>query len=102
MSISNLNLPQDNYVILSIIRPHWPAYPCGVALFWVTSTSVIQKKDDLMFGTSHSQERLLRFIHSFPASLRLPNLTVQEETPQPLVSHALCLGLIVFYQSTHG
>ena len=54
-----------------------------------------------MFGTSHSpmttRERLLCSILSFHTSLRLPNLITQEETPQPLVSYALFLGLIVFF-----
>ena len=53
-----------------------------------------------MFGTNHSpmatRERLLFSILSFPTSLRLPNLTTQEETLQPLETYALCQGLIVF------
>ena len=76
---------------LRLIHPHWP---------WVISTSVIRKKDDFMFGTSHSpmatRERLLCSILSFHTSFRLPNLITQEKTPQPSVSYALSLGLIVF------
>ena len=76
------------------------------ALFWVTSTSVTLKKDDSMFGTKHSpmatRERLPCSTLSFHTSLRLPNLTTQEEILQPLVSYALCQGLIVFYQFTYG
>ena len=70
------------------------------ALFWAILTSVIRKKDDLMSGTNHSPmatpERLLCSILPFPKSLRLPNLTTQEETLQPLETYALCQGLIVF------
>ena len=87
-------------VRLRLIHPHWPAYACGVGVFWVISTSVIRKKDGLMFGTNHSlratRERLQCSILSFPVSLRLPNLITQEETLQPLGSYALCRGLIVF------
>ena len=43
-----------------------------------------------------TRERLLCSILSFHTSLRLPNLITQEETPLPLVSYALFLGLIVF------
>ena len=76
---------------LRLIHPHWPTCPSGEwTLFWVTSTSLIRKKDDLMSGTSHSpmatRERLLCSILSFHTSLRLPNLITREETPQPLVS----------------
>ena len=74
--------------------------PVVWALSWVISTSVIRKKDGLMFGTNHSlrttRERLQCSILSFPMSLRLPNLITQEETLQPLGSYALCGGLIVF------
>ena len=53
-----------------------------------------------MFGTRHSpmatRERLLCSTLSFHTSLRLPNLTTQEETLQPLETYALCQGLIVF------
>ena len=62
----------------------------------MTSTSVIQKKDDLMSGTRHSpmatRERLLCSILSLHTSLRLPDLITQGETPQPLVSYELCQG----------
>ena len=60
---------------------------------------MIQKKDDIMFGTNPpmaTQERLLCSILSFPASLRLPNLTTQEEALQPSETYALCQGFIVF------
>ena len=74
--------------------------PVGWALFWVTSTSVIQKKDDVMSGTSllpmATRERLLCSILSFHTSLRLPNLITREGTPQPLVSYVLFQGLFVF------
>ena len=71
---------------------------CGHC-FWVISTSVIQKKDVLMFGTKTftDGERLRCSILSFHTSLRLPSLITREETPQPLVSYALCQGLIVFF-----
>ena len=73
---------------LRLIHPHWPAYPCGVGVILVISTSAIRKKDDLMFGTSHSpmatREKLLCSILSFATFLRLSNLTSQEETLQPL------------------
>ena len=71
------------------------------ALFWVTSTSVILKKDDSTCGTSHSpmvtRERLPCFTLSLHTSSRLPNLVTREEIPQPLVSYALFQGLIVFF-----
>ena len=35
---------------LSIIHPHWPAYPCGVGV--ILSDFKHRKKDDLMFGTN--------------------------------------------------
>ena len=61
------------------------------AFFWVISTSVIRKKDDLMSGTRHSpmaaRERLPCSTHSFHTSFRLPNLITQEETLQPLGSY---------------
>ena len=87
---------------LHLIHPHWLALPqwCGHFL-WVTSTSVIQKKDKLMFGTKHSpmatRERLLCSILPFHMSVRLLNLITREGTPQPLGSYALCQGLIVFF-----
>ena len=74
--------------------------PMGWALFWVISTSVIQKKDDLMSGTRHSpmatREILPCSTHSFHTSLRLLNLITRGGTPQPSGSHALFEGLIVF------
>ena len=85
---------------LSIIHGHRPAHTRGVGLFWAILTYVIRKKDDLMFGTKHSpmatRERLLCSILSFHTSFRLPNLIIPGETPRPLVSYALCQGLIVF------
>ena len=86
---------------LCLIHPHWPADPCllGV-IFWLLSTSVIQMKDDLMFATSHSsmatREGVLSSILSFLTSLRLPTLTTQDETLQPLETFALCQRWIVF------
>ena len=54
-----------------------------------------------MFGTNHLSmavlERLLCSILSFPTSLRLHNLTTQEETLQSLESFALCQGFDRFY-----
>ena len=54
-----------------------------------------------MSGASHAPmatwERLVSSILSFHTSLRLPNLTTREETPQPFVSYALFQGLIVFF-----
>ena len=68
------------------------------ALFWVTSTSVTPKKDESTCGTRHSptatRERLLYSILFFRMSLRLPNLTTQEKTLQPLETYALFQGLI--------
>ena len=82
---------------LRLIHPHWPAYPNGVGIIWVTSTSLIQK-DDLMSGTRHSptatQERLPCSTLSFHTSLRLRNLITREGTPPPLGSYALFQGLI--------
>ena len=52
-----------------------------------------------MFGTNPpmaTQEILLCSILSFSASLRLPNLTTQEEALQPSETYALCQGFIVF------
>ena len=73
--------------------------PTVWALFWVISTSVIQKKDDLTSGTRRSpmatQERLLCSIRSFHTSLRLLNLITPGEMPRPLVLYAPCQGLIV-------
>ena len=47
---------------LRLIHPHWPAFPSGVGII-LGDFNVIQKKDDLMSGTSHSpmatRERLL-------------------------------------------
>ena len=78
---------------LGLTHPHWPAYPSGWALFWVISTFVTQKKDDLMSGSRRSpmvtRERLQCFIPSFHMSLRLLNLITREGTPQPLGSYAL-------------
>ena len=75
--------------------------PTEWALFWVTSTFVIQKKDGSMSGTRHSpmatRERLQCFIPFFHMFLKLLNLITREETPQPLGSYALCQGLIVFF-----
>ena len=77
----------------------------GWALFWVTSTSVIQKKDDLMSGTRHSpmatRGRLQCSTHSFHTSLRLLNLITRGGTPRSLGSCALFQGLITFSQSTY-
>ena len=74
--------------------------PVVWAFFWVISISVIRKKDDVMFGTSHSpmatRERLLCSTLPFHTSLRLLNLITQEEMFQPSGSYALCRGLIVF------
>ena len=73
-----------------------------LVLFFVFffSTSVIQMKDDLMFGTSHSsmatREGVLSSILSFLTSLRLPTLTTQDETLHPLETFALCQRWIVF------
>ena len=65
--------------------------PMVWALFWVTSTSVIQKKDDSMSGTRHplmaTQRRLPCSTLSFHTSLRLPNLSTREGTPLPLGGH---------------
>ena len=73
--------------------------PMEWALFWVTSTSVIQKKDDFRSGTRHSpmvtRERLQRFIPFFHMFLKLLSLITRGGTPQPLGSYALCQGLIV-------
>ena len=74
--------------------------PMGWALFWVTSTSVNQKKDDSTCGTRHSpmvtRERLHCFISFFfHMFLKLLSLTIRGGTPQPLGSYALCQGLIV-------
>ena len=70
--------------------------PTVWAIFWVTSTSVTPKKDDLMFGTRHSpmatRERLPCSTRTFHTSLRLPNLITKEETLQ----YALFQGSIVF------
>ena len=86
------------------ITSHSPALACFSqwwALFWVTSTSVIQKKDDLMFGTTHSpmatRESLLDSIISFHMSLRLLNLITRGRTSQPLGSYALIQRLIVLW-----
>ena len=91
---------------LGLIHPHWPAYPNGVGIIWVTSTSVNQKKDDLMSGTRHSpmatRERLPCSTLPFHTSLRLPNLITPGETLQLLVSSALCQGSIIFHQFTYG
>ena len=90
---------------LCLIHPHWPAFPV-VWFFLAILTYVIRKKDDLMFVTKHSpmatRVRRLCSILSFHTSLRLPNLITPGETPQPLVSYALCQGLIVFFQFTYG
>ena len=86
---------------LGLLHPHWPAYPNGVGIILVTSTSVTPKKDDLMSGTRHSpmatRERLPCSTLSFHTSLRLLNLITQGRTPQPLGSYALFQGLIVFF-----
>ena len=75
--------------------------PMMWALFWVTSTSVIQKKDDLMSGTRHSpmvtRERLPCSTHFFHMTLKLLNLITRGGTPQPLESYALCQGLSDFF-----
>ena len=72
--------------------------PMGWALFWVTSTSVIHKKDDFMSGTRHSpmvtREKLQGFIPFLHMFLRLLNLITLEGTPQPMGSYALFQGLI--------
>ena len=95
---------------LGHIHPHWPAYPNGVDVIWVTSTSVTLKKDDSMFGTKHSpmatQERLLCSIPFFHKSLRLPNLITQEETPlfQGSIGYSsICLWLkhVISTASSH-
>ena len=55
MSISNQNIPGDNYVAGCIFFTRTGLHiPMVWALLWVTSTSVIQKKDDSTCGTSHS------------------------------------------------
>ena len=70
---------------LHLIRLH---IPMKWALFWVTSTSAILKKDDLMCGTRHSpmvkRERLPCFTPFFHTSLRLLNLITREWTAQNL------------------
>ena len=89
MFILNLILPCGNYVADWVLFTRTGLLiPVGWALFWVISTSVIHKKDDLMSGTSHSLmatgKRLPCSILSFHTSLRLPNLITREETPQAL------------------
>ena len=55
MSILNLDSPWSNYVADCVLFTRIGFHiPMGWALFWVTPTSVIQKKDDFMFGTRHS------------------------------------------------
>ena len=70
------------------------------ALSWVTSTSVIQKKDDSTCGTKPlptvTRERPPYFIPFFHTFLRLLNLITQEGTPRSLVSYALYQGLIAY------
>ena len=56
-----------------------------------------------MFGTRRSPmatpERLPCSTLSFHMFLRLLNLIIREGTPRPLVSYALCQGLIVFFHN---
>ena len=70
------------------------------ALFWVTSASVIQKKDDFMSGNqtfTDGDPRKTAMFHSFfQMFLRLLNLITRGGTPQPLGSYAFCQGLNVF------
>ena len=106
-SISDLNLPCSGCVAGCVLFARAGLFVLVLwALFWVIPASVIRKKDDSLFGTSHSpmatRERLLCSILPVHTSLRLPKLITQEETPLPFVSYALFLGLIFFYQSTHG
>ena len=60
--------------------------PMGWALFWVISTSVIQKKDDLMSGTRHFTDgdpRNTAVFHSlFPHVLEIaqPDYTRRDST----------------------
>ena len=82
---------------LCIIRPHWHVYPCGVGVILGDLNICDPKKDDLMSGTRHSPMATRDHL-----SLRLPNLTTQEETLQHLAIYALFQGSIVFYQFTYG
>ena len=52
------------------------------ALFWVTSTSVIQKKDDFMSGTRHSPEKDCHASLIFPHVLEItqPDYTRRDAT----------------------
>ena len=68
---------------LHLIHSHWPLYPNGVALFWVISTCVIQKKDDF------NRERLPCSTHSFHTPLRLRNLITREGILSPGIIHTL-------------
>ena len=85
------------YILFTRIGLH---IPMVWAFFWVISTSVIQKKDDLMSGTRHSpmatRERLPCSTSSFHTSLRLLYLITRGGTPQPLGAYALFPGFIVF------
>ena len=84
---------------LGLTHPHWPAYPSGWALFWVISTFVTQKKDDLMSGSRRSpmatRERLQCFILSFPHVLEVaqPDYTRRDSSAIGIIR----TGLIVFF-----
>ena len=75
----------------------------GWALFWVTSTSVIQKKDVFNVWnqsfTDGDPVKTAVFPLSFHKSFRLPNLITRGGTPRPLGSCALFQGLIVFFNN---
>ena len=112
----NIQFGRHNFVIVNVhfepehtlrqLRPNCVLFtrtglhiPMVWALFWVTLTLVIPKKDDLMSGTRHSpmatRERLLCSTLSFHTSLRFLNLITRGGTPQPFGSHAL-------FQTTFG
>ena len=67
---------------LRLIHPHWPAYPNGAGIIWVTSTSVIQKKDDSMSVTDGDPRKTAVFHSFFPHVLEVaqPDYTRRDST----------------------
>ena len=83
---------------LGLIHPHWPAYPSGVGV--ILGDFNICDPEEGRFNVwnqtfTHGDPGKTAVFHSFfHTSLRLPNLTTQEETLQPLATYALFQGSI--------
>ena len=83
---------------LGLIHRHWPAYPKGVGVILGDFNICDPEEGPFNVGNQTFTEgdpgKTAVFHSFFRMSLRLPNLTTQEKTVQPLETYALFQGLI--------